>query len=88
MHAFVKQKAPELFASAVSSTLCIPELRMPSRRSQKILSSFQKWSELINENSTFGESLVNLVVEHAFFREYAQSYMYIAYYNVGRIPID
>ena len=64
--AFVKQKAPELFASAVSSALRLPELSMPSRRSQKMLSSFQKWSDLIKENSTFGESLVNLVVEHAF----------------------
>ena len=60
--AFVKQKVPELHASAVSSALCLPELRMPSWQSQKMLSSFQKWSELIEENSTFGESLVNLVV--------------------------
>ena len=33
--AFVKQKAPELFASDVSSALRLPELRMPSQRSQK-----------------------------------------------------
>ena len=62
----VKQKAPEIFSRALSSALQLPELKIPSQRSQGMMSVFEKWSAAIKSNSAFAQGLVSLVVDHAF----------------------
>jgi len=64
--AFVKQKAPEIFARALSNALELPELNMSSPHSQARIAVFQKWSAAVKDNSTFADRLLSLVVNHAF----------------------
>ena len=64
--AFVKQKAPEIFSRALSSTLQLPELKMSSQRSRTMMSLFENWSAAVGGSSAFADSVVSLVVEHAF----------------------
>jgi len=64
--AFFKQKAPEIFARALSNALELPELKVSSPHSQARMAVFQKWSAAVKDNSTFADRLLSLMVNHAF----------------------
>ena len=61
---FVQQKAPDIFAAALSSALQLPELKMSFQRSK--LSIFQEWGAAIKNNTMFAISVVRLVLKYAF----------------------
>ena len=63
---FVKQKAPEIFESALSSALELPELKMASAHLKARMAVFQKWSAAVKDNNMFADRLVSLVVKQVF----------------------